>query len=114
MPEPGPVPGLADLVAESQVAVAAASTLEALRAVESDLVGKKGRIPGLNRTLGRMAPDMRRVAGAAINEARQAVEASIEARRVELAAIERQARLAADRLDLTEVPPDPGPGATAP
>jgi phenylalanyl-tRNA synthetase alpha chain len=47
------------------------------------------------------------VAGAAIAEARAAVEAAVEARRADLAASERAARLAAERLDLTEVPADP-------
>ena len=100
-------PGLAALLEEAAAAVAAADTLDALRAVEVDLIGKKGRIPGLNRTLGSLEPDQRRVAGAAINEVKGTVQALVEARRAELAAAERVARLAADRLDLTEVPPDP-------
>lgn len=104
--EPGAelaVPGLDDLLAQAGATVAGAATLEGLRAVEADLVGKKGRIPGLNRTLGQMAPEERKAAGAAINRARTTVVAQIEARRADLAAGERLARLAADRLDLTEV-----------
>ena len=101
------VPGLDALVAEAGAMVAAATTLEELRAVEADLIGKKGRIPGLNRTLGQMAPEERKAAGAAINEARTTVVAQVEARRADLATEERQLRLAADRLDLTEVAPDP-------
>ena len=101
------VPGLAEVVEQAAAAAAAAPSLEALRAVEADVVGKKGRIPRFNRTLGGLDPDHRKVAGAAINLARQAVEAMIEARRAELAAADRQARLVADRLDLTEVAPDP-------
>ncbi|MEO5680663.1 MAG: phenylalanine--tRNA ligase subunit alpha, partial [Acidimicrobiales bacterium] len=77
------------------------------RAVEADLIGKKGRVPALNRTLGQLPPEARKAAGAAINEGRATVEAWIDARRSELAAGERRARLAADRLDLTEVPRDP-------
>ena len=108
MAEPRPVEAtLRELVGEAVAAVAGAGSLDALRAVEADLVGKKGRIPGLNRTLGQLAPDARKVAGAAINEARAQVQAVVEARRSELAAVERVARLAADRLDLTEVPTDP-------
>lgn len=94
-------------MAEATPAVAASATLDELRAVEADLIGKKGRIPGLNRTLGQLAHEDRKTAGAAINEARGLVEALVEARRTELAAAERIARLAADRLDLTEVPPQP-------
>jgi phenylalanyl-tRNA synthetase alpha chain len=98
---------LAGLLDEAAGAVGAATTLEALRAVEADLVGKKGRIPGLNRTLGQLPPEDRKAAGAAINEARGKVDVLVEARRGQLAAAERAARLAADRLDLSEVPPDP-------
>jgi len=101
------VPGLDALVTEAGTLVAAATTLEELRAVEADLIGKKGRIPGLNRTLGQMAPEERKAAGAAINQARTTVVAQVEARRADLAAEERLVRLAADRLDLTEVAPDP-------
>jgi len=101
------VPGLDALVTEAGTLVTAATTLEGLRAVEADLIGKKGRIPGLNRTLGQMAPEERKTAGAAINQARTTVVAQVEARRADLAAEERLVRLAADRLDLTEVPPDP-------
>jgi phenylalanyl-tRNA synthetase alpha chain len=100
-------PGLASLVEEAGPAVAEAGSLDALRAVEADLIGKKGRIPGLNRTLGQLAPEERKAAGAAINEARLTVQAMIDARRAELAAEERAARLVADRLDLTEVQRDP-------
>ncbi len=100
------VPGLDALVAEAGTLVVAATTLEGLRAVEADLIGKKGRIPGLNRTLGQMAPEERKAAGAAINEARTTVVAQVEARRADLAAEERLVRLAADRLDLTEVAPE--------
>ena len=101
------VPGLGALLAEATTAVAGAATLEGLRSVEADLIGKKGRIPGLNRTLGQMAPEERKAAGAAINQARTTVVAEVEARRADLAAEERLVRLAADRLDLTEVAPDP-------
>lgn len=101
------VPGLDALVVDATGAVAAAATLDGLRGVEADLIGKKGRFPGLNRTLGQMAVEERKVAGAAINEARRAVEALVERRRGDLAADERRARLAADHLDLTEVAPDP-------
>jgi phenylalanyl-tRNA synthetase alpha chain len=98
---------LPQLVAEGLAAVAGAGTLDDLRSVEAGLVGKKGRIPGLNRTLGSLDPDARREAGAAINDARTTVVAAIDGRRGVLAAAERAARLAAERLDLSEVPADP-------
>jgi phenylalanyl-tRNA synthetase alpha chain len=102
-----PLNDLPALVREGLDAVAAAATLDDLKAVESDLVGKKGRIPGLNRALGALDPDARKTAGAAIGAARDQVVAAVDVRRTELAAGERAARLAAERLDLTEVIPVP-------
>ena len=48
--------------------------------------------------------------GAAINQARATLEGALEARRSELESAARRARLGAERLDLTEVPPADGVG----
>lgn len=83
--------------------VAAADTLEALRAVEAGLLGKRSELAAAKQRLGALAPDERRAAGAALNEVRQELEAAVAARRAELEAVERRRRLEAERLDLTEV-----------
>ena len=54
--------------------------------------------------------DERREVGGALNRVREALEAALSARRAELEAVARRAQLAAERLDLTEVPPDRGAG----
>ena len=48
--------------------------------------------------------------GGALNRVRDALEAALAARRAELEAVARREQLAAERLDLTEVPPDRGAG----
>jgi phenylalanyl-tRNA synthetase alpha chain len=53
------------------------------------------------KALGALAPDERRAAGQAINEAKAALQAALEARRVALEAAALEARLAADRIDVT-------------
>src|SRR5690606_23399693 len=83
--------------------VAAASTLDELRAVEAELLGKKGALTELKKGLGALDPDARRTAGQAVNEARTAVEAAVAGRRRDLEAEARAATVAAERLDLTEV-----------
>ncbi len=93
------------------VALRAAGTLEELRAAQAVALGKKGELTALNATLGRLDPEERKKAGALLNEARARLAAAFEARAGELEAVERAARLAADRLDLTETLPGPRQGS---
>ena len=90
--------------------VEAAITLDELRAIETEVLGKRSELAGLRSGLGTLAEAERREAGQAVNEARRAVEAAAEARWRELQAGERAARLEAERLDLTEVRPRGGIG----
>jgi phenylalanyl-tRNA synthetase alpha chain len=95
-------------IAEAGAArVRAAGSSDELQAVESDVLGKKGALSGLKAKLGGLEPEERRTVGQALNAARATLEAAVEARRDELAAGERAARVASERLDLTEVPPGP-------
>ena len=97
-----------DLIAKhessSLAAIAEAASVADLDRVESDALGKSGSLIVLKRDLGSIPVEERKTAGRALNEARQHVEASLAQRRDELAAVERVARLQAERLDLTEVP----------
>jgi phenylalanyl-tRNA synthetase alpha chain len=101
---PTPLDRLDDLRADALGQVAAAGSLDALRAVESRVLGRSAPLTSARRALGQVDPARRSDAGRALNQARQAVEAAIAARRDELAAAARRARLEAERLDLTEVP----------
>jgi phenylalanyl-tRNA synthetase alpha chain len=96
---------LARAEADATDRIASASTLDELRAVESSHVGKKSTLAALNQRLGALDAGARKDAGRAINEARARLQALVDARRDDLAASERAATLAAERLDLTEVPP---------
>jgi len=89
-------------------AAAGAATSAALEEVRVEALGKKGAITGLMKGLGGLAPDERKAAGAALNLAKDAVAAAIEARRAELAAAELAQKLARDRVDVT-LPPRPEP-----
>ena len=83
--------------------IAAAATLDDLRAVEGELLGKKGELTALKKGIGALDPEPRRAAGLAVNEVRASIEAAVESRRSELEAAGRALTLAAERLDLTEV-----------
>jgi phenylalanyl-tRNA synthetase alpha chain len=110
VPEGAPETDVTEIVAEAQRKVAAAASLEALREVETELLGKRSALSNAHRALGALAPDERRSAGARLHEVRAEIEELIEQRRATLDASERSARLDADRLDLTEAPAAPGRG----
>ncbi len=81
----------------------AASSLEDLRALESELVGKKGSLAGFKRAMGTLDPDQRAEVGRALNAASAEVAAALVARRRQLEHAQRRGRLEDERLDLTEV-----------
>jgi phenylalanyl-tRNA synthetase alpha chain len=70
--------------------------------VEGVVLGKRSDLARLNTRLGALDADGRRHAGAAINAVRTELSEAAVARRRVLEAEARRARLAADRLDLTE------------
>ena len=90
--------------------VAAVSTLDELRAVDADALGKKGALAALKTKLGGLAVEDRKSVGQAINEALSAVNAALDDRRDQLSSAEVEARIAAERMDLTEVTTRPRRG----
>ena len=81
-----------------------AATADEVRALETELLGKRGPFATFKTGLGALATvDEKRAAGQAVNEATVAVSAGLDQRRRELAAAERVVQMAAERLDLTEV-----------
>ena len=92
-----------DLLAQ----IAAASDEAGLDAVRVAALGKKGSVSALLATLGKMTPDERKVMGPAINGLKNDIAAAIEARGAELKAQALEARLAAERVDVTLPLPKP-------
>jgi len=95
---------LADLTAltqEALAAVAACSDLAALDEVRVHWLGKKGLITEQLKALGTLSAAARPAAGARINEAKEQLQAAIEARRAALERADIDRRLAAGRIDVT-------------
>jgi len=88
---------------QGEKAIGAVTSTDELATLETELLGKKSTVAGVQRTLGSLTPDERKVAGQRLQEVRVALEAAVQSRREELAVGEREIFLAADRLDLTEV-----------
>ena len=99
---------LEQLRAELAAAVAGAGDLAALEEARVAALGKKGRITGLMKTLGGLSPEERRDAGAALNALKDEISAAIDARRRELERAALDARLEAERVDIT-LPARPEP-----
>ncbi|MDF2811995.1 MAG: phenylalanine--tRNA ligase subunit alpha [Microvirga sp.] len=86
-----------DLLAQ----VEAAGDEAALEAVRVAALGKKGSVSDLLKTLGGMTPEERKERGPLINGLRDAVQGAIAARKDVLASAALEARLLAERLDVT-------------
>ncbi len=92
-------------------AVAGASNEAALEEVRLAALGKKGEISALMATLGKMDPDARKAAGAAMNQLRDEIDAALRARKAGLADAALDARLRSEWLDVT-LPGRPRPRGT--
>ena len=78
-----------------------AGNLEELEAVRIALLGKKGEITQLMKTLGALDPEARKAAGQALNAAKEAVAEAIEERKLALQDADLDHRLEAERVDVT-------------
>ncbi len=99
------------LKGELLAAVAAADSVEALEAVRVRALGKSGSISALMKSLGGMAPDERLAVAPHYQALREAVANAIEDKKQALARTALEARLAAERLDMS-LPADSGPEGT--
>ena len=92
---------LNEVQAELLAAVNDAGDLQTLEAARVAAVGRKGRVGQLMQALGGMPPEERKGYGQAVNALKTAVEQAIEARKTDLEASAMDARLAAERVDVT-------------
>ncbi|HEX8026277.1 MAG TPA: phenylalanine--tRNA ligase subunit alpha [Candidatus Limnocylindrales bacterium] len=89
------------LSARTRAAVEAATDVAALDALELDVLGKKGELTGILRGIGALPVEDRPKVGSIANDVRRAIESAIGERRAGLGSRELEARLAAERLDMT-------------
>ncbi|WP_374473231.1 phenylalanine--tRNA ligase subunit alpha [Arenimonas sp.] len=81
--------------------VEAAASLESLDALRVSLLGKSGTITGQLKQLGALAPEQRKLAGEAVNRAKDALSAAIATRKSALEEAALAQRLASERIDVT-------------
>ncbi|MGA0610949.1 phenylalanine--tRNA ligase subunit alpha [Caldimonas sp. KR1-144] len=108
------VSSLATLVADAAAAFDAAPTPAELENAKARFLGKSGRLTELLKGLAALAPEEKKAQGARINEAKQQVEAALNARRQALADAELAQQLRAEALDVTLPGRTPGQGGLHP
>jgi phenylalanyl-tRNA synthetase alpha chain len=92
---------LEELRARAVTSIAAADSPEALDALDTALLGRKGALKGLLGGIGQLPAEDRPKVGALANPVRNAIESALAERRVGLEAEALDARLAAEAEDVT-------------
>jgi phenylalanyl-tRNA synthetase alpha chain len=98
------------LTERAQRLVDAADSLGRLHEAQVELLGRRSEIAAAGRALGSLQAEERPLAGQRLQELRRRIDQMLAARRAELELGRRRARLADDRLDLTELYEPPGRG----
>ncbi|MHB1359812.1 MAG: phenylalanine--tRNA ligase subunit alpha [Rhodocyclaceae bacterium] len=99
---------LEQLINQATADFSAANEIPRLEEVKAAYLGKDGSLTALLKGLGKLPPEERKTAGAAINVAKAQVESALALRREALRNAQLEAQLAAEALDVTL----PGRGPT--
>ena len=105
---------LQELVRSADSSFARARTPAELENAKAQFLGKSGRVTELMKGMGALSVDEKKTRGAAINQAKQAIEALLTDRRQALADAELARQLQAEALDVTLPGRQRGMGALHP
>ena len=92
---------LQTLLEQALAAVEQADSVAALDQVRVQYLGKKGEITGQLKTLGALAPEERKAAGAEINLVKEQVQDAIKSRQTFLEELALQHQLSSEAIDVT-------------
>ncbi|NLG75968.1 MAG: phenylalanine--tRNA ligase subunit alpha [Xanthomonadaceae bacterium] len=92
---------LSSVVERARADISRSASIDQLEQVRIRLLGKKGEITALLKSLGGMDPEERRTAGARINEAKDELLGAIENKRAKLEEQALAQQLASDAVDVT-------------
>jgi len=93
---------IVSIATEGTARISAVATLDELRDLDVELLGKRGAMARQRQQLGALEPDERRTVGQALNDARATLQSALDSKRAELEASARAEQLEVERLDLTE------------
>jgi len=109
-----PSTSLEQLAADARGRIGACTSLAGLEVLKVELFGKKGAVTAQLKTLGGLAPDERREAGARINAVRDELASLMAGRQAALEQAELDRELAAGRIDVTQPGRGQQPGGLHP
>ena len=92
---------LEDLVNAARTAFDASATVNDLENAKAHFLGKSGRVTEMMKGMAALSVDEKKTRGAAINAAKQAIEAALTERRHALTEAELQTQLKSEALDVT-------------
>ncbi len=90
-----------EIVDQGIAELSAVSTLQELEVVKAQYLGKSGQLTALLKSVGKMSPEEKKTAGAAINQERVRLQAALDGKRDAINEAKLQAQLAAEALDVT-------------
>lgn len=92
-----------DLISqEMHEALASIASVQELEALKVKVLGKKGSLTALLRSMGQLSPEERPKAGQMINETREQLTAALEEKQAALSSAEKEMRLKKEAIDVTE------------
>ena len=92
---------LEQLAKQAESSIAAAEDLSVLDDLRVEYLGKKGRLTGLLKGLGKLTAEERPAAGAKINDVKQSLQDLIGQRKAHFESIDLNAKLAKETIDVT-------------
>ena len=92
---------LEQIAKQAESSIAAAEKLSTLDDLRIEYLGKKGRLTGLLKGLGKLTAEERPVAGAKINDVKQSLQDLIGQRKAYFESIDLNAKLAKETIDVT-------------
>lgn len=90
-----------DILKQALDELAKTTDLTSLDAIRVNYLGKKGIFTAQMKELGALPPEERREAGQVINQAKDAFQEKLDAKKIELEQAALAARLASERIDVT-------------
>ena len=103
-----------DIKRQTQTDLMEIDSTKALNELRVKVLGKKGDLTALLRGMGQLSAEERPKAGALINAAREELQGMLDEKERALAALEREAALKNEALDVTEPRPLPAFGSAHP
>ena len=92
---------IAEIRSAGLASIEAAQASDELEAVRVSLLGKKGSLTAILRSMSEVPADQKAAVGKEANLARKAIEEALEARKAVLASAELEAKMSAEAIDIT-------------